>query len=570
MIQGSGANVLDFGADPTGATDSTAAFQAALDAAKGANATGVGRTVFALYVPSTPGGFYKISDTLLIDGTYGLKLYGDGAFTERPSTDTEATIRWYGTRKPIIQVRGRVDAVSNPNFLIKIQDLTISGFPTTVDPTTGVPANMALSGIHIGNIDAFGENTLTRGLSIENVWIENCRFGIWSGNPDGLNTDHAVVNIDRCNIINCPQAGISWGTGNAVGSSKGCKIFSNGWGSASFPADDYSPQIGANVYVASGYLDLISITTAGIGTSKPVDADIYQASGRVSIINAWSDTHGYFFYQAGASTIAGVGYQTAQITGVRHFEGNMTAVNTPNSLYITVPGTMVSSCTLYGNVVVQSGLTGRPIFSGIQFGRTTATFIGSGIDTQRTLINIGSGSGNSAQITMGGADAGVPLTQKGDNPVPNMLFLNNTVSLFELAPATSAGTGFHWFARGDDANGPSELYFNCYYSNAAGGYIPYQNTKQCIKFQMGGPFGFQVYLADPNGSSGVLSFVLAGGFIMGASAGTRTQAAWSFPRNTGDPSYLSGTDWWQGSAYYNTTTNKLRLNTGGSTWVDLN
>jgi len=34
MIQGSSANVLDFGADPTGATDSTVAFQAALDAAK--------------------------------------------------------------------------------------------------------------------------------------------------------------------------------------------------------------------------------------------------------------------------------------------------------------------------------------------------------------------------------------------------------------------------------------------------------------------------------------------------------------------------------------------------------
>lgn len=564
-------SVLDFGADPTGATDSTAAFQAALDAARGANSSGVGRTVFSLYVPSYPGGFYKISNSLLIDGTHGMKIFGDGALTQRsnfPGSDTSATIRWYGGRAPIFHVRGRTDAVSNPNFFIKFQDLTISGYPTTVTPATGVPAGMALSAVHIGNIDGFNENTLMRHMVMENVWITNCRFGVWSGNPDGFNTDHATVNIDNCYISNCPQAGIAWGTGNAIAVVKGCHIVLNGWGTAYFPADDYMPQKGANIYVSSGYVDLISLTTAGADTYKPTSADIYQESGRVSIINAWSDTHGYFFYQGSASTITGGGYQVAQITGVRHWEGSMTVGTTPDSLFITAPGTVVTACAFYGNIVVQSGLSGKPVFAGIQFGRAGATFTGSGVQTQRSLLNIGSGGGNFAQITMGGADAGVPLTKKGNNPDPNMLFLNNTVSLFELAPAVASGTGFHWYARGDDANGSHELYFNCYYDTAAGGYVPYQNTKQCARVNLGGPQGFQVYVADPNGSSGILTWVLASGVRTGSTAGTRAEAAWEFPKRATDPSFSSG-DWWEGSVYYNTATNKLRVNTGGGTWIDL-
>lgn len=563
-------SVLDFGADPTGVTDSTAAFQAALNAAKGADESGVGRTVFSLYIPSYPGGFYKISDTLLIDGTHGLKIFGDGALTKRtgfPGPEVSATIRWYGGRAPIFQLRGRTDAVSNPNFNIKIQDLTISGYPTAVDPSTGVPANMALSGIHIGNLDNFNENTLSRMVEISNVVISNCRFGIWSGNPDGLNTDHATVNIDNCFIYTCPQAGLVWGTGNSVAVVKGCHIVLNGWGSAFFPADAYMPQRGANVYVTSGYIDLISLTTAGADTYKPTDADIYQETGRVSIINAWSDTHGYFFYQDSASLISAGGRQVAQITGVRHWEGTMTAGNTPDSLLITAPGTVVTACSFYGNIVVQSGISGRPVFAGIQFGRTDSTFIGSGVETQRSLINIGSRA-NFAQITMGGANAGVPLTKKGDNPDPHMLFLNNITSLMELAPADSAGTGFHWYARADDANGPHELYFNCYLDSTAGGYVPFQDAKLCAKVTFGGSQGFQVYIADPNGSPGVLSFALAGGFRLGNISGFRTEVAWEFPKAAADPTFSSG-DWWEGSVYYNTATNKLRVNTGASTWVDL-
>jgi len=76
MIQGAVANVLDFGADPTGVADSTAAIQAAIDslaptssAVTPANAGGG-----TVYIPA---GKFRITNTLLLG--YGITLQGDGA-----------------------------------------------------------------------------------------------------------------------------------------------------------------------------------------------------------------------------------------------------------------------------------------------------------------------------------------------------------------------------------------------------------------------------------------------------------------------------------------------------------
>lgn len=72
MIAGQYVNALDFGADPTGTSDSYAALQAAIDAAQGR----------IVYVPA---GTYKVTDTLAYDASAtfgftspGLKIVGDG------------------------------------------------------------------------------------------------------------------------------------------------------------------------------------------------------------------------------------------------------------------------------------------------------------------------------------------------------------------------------------------------------------------------------------------------------------------------------------------------------------
>jgi len=66
MINGAVANILDFGADPTGATDSTAAIQAAINSF----ATGQGTVKF-------PRGSYLVTSTLTVNQS-GINLVGDG------------------------------------------------------------------------------------------------------------------------------------------------------------------------------------------------------------------------------------------------------------------------------------------------------------------------------------------------------------------------------------------------------------------------------------------------------------------------------------------------------------
>jgi len=554
-------SVKDFGAVGDGAADDTAAIQAALDAAKGADATGAGRTVFSLYFPSVPGGFYKVTDTLVIDGTHGLVIYGDGALTRRGIEN--ATIRWYGSSsKPVFQVKGGTGIPSNPNFCITFRDLTISGYKTNLPQEGELPANLALSGIHFGDLDGQDDNTLCRNAIVENVQISNCRFGIWGGNPDGLNTDHATILITGCLIYNNAQAGICWGTGNAITNVISCHVTVNGWAGSSFASDDYSGQIGANIHVRSGYMDIVSYTSAG----EPTTADIYQGAGRVSIINAWSDVHGYFFYQASASQNEG-GYHNGQITGVRHYEGSMNETNTPNSMRITAPGMFISGCLVYGNIEVMSGLSGRPVFAGINFIREGATYIGTGVDTQRSLTVLGN-AGNYAQILLGGANAGVPLTHKG-TATPQILSMGDNPCLFQILDASSSGTGLALYTRTDDANGSHSLVMNGYFT--ATGVQPLQADKMVWLLKLGGSQGLRMSGYDPAGSSDEIpfgSFIDFGGFRAAPISGYRNQVVFQPPARSGPPSFQSG-DYWEGTIYYDTSRKKLRVNTGGSTWGDL-
>ncbi|MBM3473794.1 MAG: hypothetical protein FJX75_11040 [Armatimonadetes bacterium] len=574
MARAERTSVLDFGAKGDGIADDTAAIQRALNAAKGADGTAEGRTVFSLHFPSKPGGFYKITDSLLIDGTHGLVLYGDGALTRRNWYDENATIRWYGKEsKPIFWVKGGTGHTevaaggertrpSNPNVCLTIRDLTIQGYPDRLKEGA-LPPNLALSGIHFGPLEGQHDPTLVRRANIENVHISQCRFGIWSGNPDGENTDHATVLITGCFISGNAQAGIRWGTANAIANVISCDIGNNGWAGDAFPADAYSPPIGANINLDSGYMDIVSYTSAG----RPTRADIYQQSGRISILNAWSDCFGYFLYQASASQNEG-GYHNGQITGVRHYCGGMTEADTPSSMRIVCPGMVVSGCLVYGNIEVMSGLGGRPVFEGINFIRPNATYIGSGVDTQRSLTVLGNAT-NSGQILLGGANQGVPLKHRG-SAVPQILSMGDNPALFQVLGASAESTGLAFHTRTDDANGGNVLLMNGYFT--ATGVRPLQADKMVWWLEVGGSQGLRIRGFDPAGSTDEIppgAFQDFGGIKSAPLSGHRGEVTFQPPVRSGPPSFSSG-DFWLGSVYFDTTTRKLRVNTGGSKWEDLN
>ena len=119
MINGSPVNVLDYGADPTGIADSTAAIQAAIDAASN------------VYIPT---GTYIISDPGLFTKD-GLRIYGDGKtksiFQKKSNTTSTDEL------DPILRERF-VGGLATPAYNITVERLGFVG-----NALTGIQTNKA-------------------------------------------------------------------------------------------------------------------------------------------------------------------------------------------------------------------------------------------------------------------------------------------------------------------------------------------------------------------------------------------------------------------------------------------
>jgi len=90
--------------------------------------------------------------------------------------------------------------------------------------------------------------------------------------------------------------------------------------------------------------------------------------------------------------------------------------------------------------------------------------------------------------------------------------------------------------------------------------------------EVGGSQGFRIRGFDPAGSASEIpfaSFIDFGGIKSAPIGGSRNEVTFQPPMRSGPPSMTSG-DYWLGSMYFDTTTRKLRVNTGGSQWEDLN
>lgn len=180
MIKGAVVNVLDYGADPTGTDDSTAAIQAALDYAPVA---GSGRIVFL------PAGTYKFSkltfkhNNTILRGegqraTYLTSTAVDGSLISNDDQDT--TLYYCGIEGMQISSPS-VTSTSN----VKIIDWRSMQFGFIKDVWIYGNGTTGLSGIEMGVI-TYGAQECTYN-AVDNIYIGAVSYGVKIG--DGANTN---------------------------------------------------------------------------------------------------------------------------------------------------------------------------------------------------------------------------------------------------------------------------------------------------------------------------------------------------------------------------------------------
>lgn len=262
------------------------------------------------------------------------------------------------------------------------------------------------------------------------------------------------------------------------------------------------------------------------------------------------------------------GYHNTQLTGIRHYNADRHFENnTPHSLRLIAPGMVVSGCLFYGNVVVDSGFGGRPVFSGINFIRKDAGFIGTGVEKQRSLVVLGN-TANHGQIFLGGVEKGVKAGSLG-NPVPGIILRGGNPAVFQALGAGNNSSGVTFYVNTDNGNAQSSLLINAYLLN--GRIVPLQADKMVWRIGFGGRNGFSVSGYDPGGSTEAFDggkLIPFGGWLCPPLKGYGNEVVFMPPQRSVAPSFNSG-DFWRGGMYFDTKENKLKVNIGKQNWVPL-
>lgn len=198
MIEGAAVNVLDFGADPTGATDSLAAIQAAVDyAAPYAEFATDGIQVYL------PPGVYEVSNSINLSQRPGVHLVGAG----QKATEIAAT-----SNNPVIKYTGSSTNVTNASG---IRSMTIRGFDNAQTNSYGIYSSWTNS-CNIQDLIIFG---CYAGLYFEHVWQTNvsnvhmygggadrCTYGVYMAASTVTNIDNAIIAYN-VNVQNCLHTG---------------------------------------------------------------------------------------------------------------------------------------------------------------------------------------------------------------------------------------------------------------------------------------------------------------------------------------------------------------------------
>lgn len=301
LITGSPANVLDFGADPTGTADSAAAIQSAIDS--GAK---------AIYLPA---GTYKISAPLNFSQKRSIHVYGDAAGSYNPDPGTKIIAD--GALAQMFNIYSCRDSL--------FENIVLDGNST------------AVKGIYIWAVN--GDGNTTR-MIFSNINVLRCTTGIQIG--DGTVNQTSEISFYDVLTQQCTtgvfHAGdnttdIGWFASGFSATTTGYNI--RGGGSVQF--------YGCNFITDNGGESILIVSA--VGTNTPGPQVVPRA---VDLFGCLTETPG-FFISTENSPVAITGYpNVTQITlsGCRIWKPTNTA---SIRLRTSFPAHLnIASCTFDG------------------------------------------------------------------------------------------------------------------------------------------------------------------------------------------------------------------------------
>jgi hypothetical protein len=223
MIQGAAINVLDYGADPTGVSDSLAAIQSAINAGKvyAENDT-TGKQIYF------PAGKYKVTNSINLSDCSGVHLVGAG----RQSTEIFMT----GTTPVIIATGTSTEVLNNAG----VQDMTIRGGGSTNVNADGIRfewgnscqlLNLAMFSCRNAISVSHQFQTDVQNIRIYGAGADASYNGLYMGATDLTFIDNAI-NAYNINVQSATNVGfrIINGQGSKfVGCEAGGSPMINGW-----------------------------------------------------------------------------------------------------------------------------------------------------------------------------------------------------------------------------------------------------------------------------------------------------------------------------------------------------
>lgn len=412
-------DVRRYGADPTGTTDSTAAFASAINVAAHNGGT----------VTAGEGNSYRISSTLILGIRVTLDL-GNGVLTQNGTNTpivqvSRGTINYqwgvrngtlrYATQQTAAQTNAvgiRLATTNTVSYLGTVENVRIEGACTGIDlpelsgataflvtfknvwcyqcagygidilgGVSGARTNLIFDGCYVENI-AGAEISTSKGVRIkrtQELTIRNLAIDHVKNGPVVFLESCYGVDLDSCAIESCDVAASSDSTGFFLFS--GCEVSADVLGmfdntvNLSGTADGYAIRTASDSVVTVNFLydSNTSVTDTSSGGYYAV-----LSSGTADRLNVWS-------HKIDAATPAALYADAGIAKKLRHIDGNDRTRQFNGNLHVPSATAPASETWTAGDVAWNSAVTaGEPLGWICTVGGTPGTWVAFGQAGQRT------------------------------------------------------------------------------------------------------------------------------------------------------------------------------------------